>query len=228
LSDEPCGLEALAEKLQIPPGPLSVLLSTCVALRLLTWDGQRYSNSPAAQHFLVRTTPSYVGDYYLRQISALIYSSLPQVRSLLRGESQSIARDYASALSDPWTTEEFVRGQHAGSLGPAIMLSRSLDLAGFSRLLDLGGGSGAFAIELVKRSSKLHDFAVSADRGGPQNAALFLFGQLTVSAQTQAYTIDELKTALQEAGYHQITVQPFIPDLTFLIRASKPGRVKSV
>jgi hypothetical protein len=307
LSDEPCTLEALAEKLQMPPGPLGVLLSTCVALRLLTWNGQRYANSPAARRFLVRTTRSYVGDYYLRQISALIYSSLPQVRSLLRGESRSIARDYASTLSDPWTTEEFVRGQHAGSLGPAIMLSRSLDLSGFSRLLDLGGGSGAFAIELVKRSSELsavvfdlpqvvavtekilqetglasritcaggdlrsdpwpagadllllsyivscydpttlrtvlartydylppdgqlliHDFAVSADRSGPQNAALFLFGQLTVSAQTQAYTIDELKTALQESGYQQITVQPFLPDLTFLIRASKPGRAKSV
>ncbi|GHO96829.1 SAM-dependent methyltransferase [Reticulibacter mediterranei] len=307
LSDEPCELEALAEKLQMPSGPLSVLLSTCVALRLLTWDGQRYSNSPAAQRFLVRTTRSYVGDYYLRQISSLIYSSLPQVRSLLRGESEPIARDYASTLADPWTTEEFVRGQHAGSLGPAILLSRSLDISGFSQLLDLGGGSGAFAIELVKRSSELsavvfdlpqvvavtekilqetgltgritcasgdlrsdpwpsgadlilmsyivscydpttlhtvlartydylppdgqlliHDFAISADRSGPRNAALFLFGQLTVSAQTRAYTTDELKTALQEAGYHQVTVQPFIPDLTFLIRAYKPGSVKSV
>jgi hypothetical protein len=307
LSDGPCGLEALAEKLQAPSGPLSVLLSTCVALKLLMWDGEHYSNSPAAQRFLVRTTRSYVGDYYLRQISPLMYPSLPQVRSLLRGESLQTALDYASTLSDPWTTEEFVRGQHAGSLGPAILLSRSLDLSGFSRLLDLGGGSGAFSIELVKRFSELsavvfdlpqvvavtekilqetglasrvtcasgdlrsdrwpagadlilmsyivscydpttlhavlartyaylppggqlliHDFAVSADRSGPHNAALFLFGQLAASAQTRAYTTDELETALQEAGYQQVTVQPFLPDLTFLIRGYKPGRSNSV
>jgi SAM-dependent methyltransferase len=307
LSDEPCGLEDLAEKLQVPAGPLSVLLSACVALQLLMRDEERYTNSPAAQRFLVRTSHSYVGDYYLRQISSLIYSSLPQVRSLLRGEPLPITRDYASTLSDPWTTEEFVRGQHAGSQGPAILLSRSLDISGFSRLLDLGGGSGAFAIELVKRSPALaavildlpqvvavtekilqetglasritcaggdlrndpwppdadlillsyilscydpttlhallartyaylppggqlliHDFALSADRSGPQNAAVFLFGQLSVSAQTRAYTTNELVTALQEAGYEQVTVQPFLPDLTFLIRAYKPGSLRGV
>ena len=74
----------------------------------------------------------------------------------------------------------------------------------------------------------LHDFALSADRSGPRNAALFLFGQLSASAQTRAYTTDELSTALQEAGYHQVSVQPFIPDLTFLIRAYKPGKLQGV
>lgn len=307
LSEQPCELVALTEKLQAPSGPLSVLLSTCVALRLLRWDGQRYSNSPAAQRFLVKTNRSYVGDYYLRQISSLIYSRLPEVRSLLRGESLPTPLDYTSTLSDAWTTQEFVRGQHAGSLGPAVQLARSLDISGFRQLLDLGGGSGAFAIELVKRFPALsavvfdlpqvivvteqilqetgvtsritcvggdlrsdpwppgadlvmlsyivscydastlrtllartydylpaggqlliHDLAVSADRSGPQNAALFLFGQLSASAQTQAYTTAELETALQEAGYQQVSVQPFLPDLTFLIRAFKPGNLKSV
>jgi len=41
-------------------------------------------------------------------------------------------------------------GQHAGSLGLAVMLARSHDFSRYSRLLDLGGGSGAFAIEAVK------------------------------------------------------------------------------
>src|ERR1051326_7494804 len=59
LSEQPYGLVALAEKLQAPQGPLSVLLSTCVALKLLRWDGQHYLNSPAAQRFLVRTNRSY-------------------------------------------------------------------------------------------------------------------------------------------------------------------------
>ena len=48
LSDEPCGLDDLAKRLGAPAGPLSVLLSTCLALGLLICDGQRYSNSPAA------------------------------------------------------------------------------------------------------------------------------------------------------------------------------------
>jgi 2-hydroxy-4-(methylsulfanyl)butanoate S-methyltransferase len=300
LSDEPGGLDALAVKLHTPIGPLSVLLSTCLALRLLTWDGERYFNSPAAQRFLVQTSRSYVGDYYLRQISPIVYPRLPLVRSLLRGNLIE-QLDYTSTLDDPQTTEEFVRGQHAGSLGPATMLTRSHDFSGCSRLLDLGGGSGAFAIEAVKRYQGLsavvfdlpqviavtekiiqesgltekitctsgdlrndpwppgadlillsyivscyepqtlrallartqaylpsggrlliHDFALYADRSGPHNAALFLFGQLSVSAQTQAYTVDELGAAMQEAGYVDVAMQPFLPDLTFLVSGHKP------
>ena len=64
LSDEPSGLDALAGKLHAPIGPLGVLLSTCLALGLLLWDGERYSNNPEAQRFLVQTSRSYVGDYY--------------------------------------------------------------------------------------------------------------------------------------------------------------------
>jgi 2-hydroxy-4-(methylsulfanyl)butanoate S-methyltransferase len=300
LSDEPSGLDALAVKLHAPVGPLGVLLSTCLALRLLTWDGERYSNSPAAQRFLVQTSRSYVGDYYLRQISPIVYPRLPLVRSLLRGDLTE-RLDYTTALDDPKTTDEFVRGQHAGSLGPATLLARSHDFSGCSRLLDLGGGSGAFAIEAVKRYPGLsavvfdlpqvvavaekiiqetgltsritctggdlridpwpggadlillsyivscyeqetlqallartqaylpsggrlliHDFALYADRSGPHNAALFLFGELSASAQTQAYTVDELGAAMQAAGYVDVAMQPFLPDLTFLVSGRKP------
>lgn len=299
LSDEPSGLTALAVKLHAPVGPLGVLLSTCLALRLLTWDGERYSNSPAAQRFLVQTSRSYVGDYYLRQISPLVYPRLPLVRSLLRGDLIE-QLDYATTLDDPRTTEEFVRGQHAGSLGPATLLARSHDFSGYTCLLDFGGGSGAFAIEAAKRYPGLsavvfdlpqvvavtekiiqetglagritcaggdlrtdpwpkgsdlillsyivscyepqtlrallartlaylpsggrlliHDFALYADRSGPHNAALFLFGQLSASAQTQAYTVDELRVAMQEAGYIDVAMQPFLPNLTFLVSGRK-------
>jgi len=300
LSEEPGGLDALANKLHTPVGPLGVLLSTCLALGLLTWDGERYANSPVTQRFLVQSSRSYVGDYYMRQVSPIIYPRLPLVRSLLRGDP-SAQLDYTSTLDDPRTTEEFVRGQHAGSLGPAVMLARSHDFSGYSCLLDLGGGSGAFAIEAVKRYPGLsavvfdlpqvvavtekiihetgltsrivcasgdlridpwpqgsdlillsyivscyepqtlrailarahdylpsggrliiHDFALNADRSGPHNAALFLFGQLCASAQTHAYTIDELEAAMHEAGYIDVTMQPFLPDLTFLVTGSNP------
>jgi hypothetical protein len=300
LSDEPCGLDNLAMKLHAPAGPLSVLVSTCLALKLLMDDGERYHNSPAAQRFLVQTARTYVGDYYLRQVSSLVYDRVPLVRSLLRGELPG-AQDYTHYLDSAEATEEFIRGQHGGSLAPASLLARSQDLSGFSSLLDLGGGSGAFAIEAVKRYPGLsavvldlpqvivvtekiiqeaglmgritcasgdlrsdawppkadlillsyiiscyepqtlrglltrslsylprggclliHDFALYADRSGPHNAALMLFGELSVSAQTHAYTIDELVAAMQEAGFVDVAMQPFLPDLTFLVSGRKP------
>ena len=72
------------------------------------------------------------------------------VRALLRGEPTE-ALAYATTLATPEVTEEFIRGQHGGSLAPASRLARTLDLSGYARFLDLGGGSGAFAIEAVKR-----------------------------------------------------------------------------
>jgi hypothetical protein len=68
----------------------------------------------------------------------------------------------------------------------------------------------------------IRDFALDADRSGPHNAAMFLFGQLCGSAQTQAYTIDELGAAMQEAGYVEVAMQPFLPDLTLLVSGRKP------
>jgi hypothetical protein len=300
LAEEPCGLNALEARLKAPSGPLSLLLATCQALDLVTWDGASYANSPAALRFLVKTTRGYIGDYYLRQVSLLIYDRLPLVRQLLRGQAVETL-DYAHTLATPHMTEEFIRGQHAGSLGPATLLARTHDFSTTSQLLDLGGGSGAFAIEAVKRFPTLsavvfdlpqviavteqiiqeaelagritctggdlrtdpwpegadlillsyivscydqetlhtllaralaylpsggqlllHDLALHADRRGPHNAALFLFGQLSASAQTHAYTVDELAAVLRSAGYHEVTAQPFLPDLTFLVNGRKP------
>jgi SAM-dependent methyltransferase len=299
LAEAPCGLDVLAAKLKSPSGPLSILVSTCQALGLVTWDGAIYANSPAAQRFLVRTAPGYIGDYYLRQVSTLIYDRLPLVRALLVGQPAE-PLDYAHTLAAPQVTEEFIRGQHAGSLGPARRLARTYDFSRSTRLLDLGGGSGAFAIEAVHRVPSLtavvfdlpqvirvteqivqeagltsqiiciggdlrtdpwpdgadvillsyvvscyapetldallsraldylpaggrllmHDFALYPDQSGPLNTALFLFGQLTASAQTHAYRVDDLAEAMRRTGYLDVTTEPFLPGLTFLAQGRK-------
>jgi 3-hydroxy-5-methyl-1-naphthoate 3-O-methyltransferase len=68
----------------------------------------------------------------------------------------------------------------------------------------------------------IHNFALYTDRSAPQNTALFLFGELTVSAQTQSYTVDELGAAMRDAGFEEVVMQPFLPDLTFLLSGRKP------
>jgi 2-hydroxy-4-(methylsulfanyl)butanoate S-methyltransferase len=58
-------------------------------------------------------------------------------------------------MDDPEEALSFTRGQHAGSLGPAVVLARILDLKDARRLLDVGGGSGAFSITLCRRFPEL-------------------------------------------------------------------------
>jgi 2-hydroxy-4-(methylsulfanyl)butanoate S-methyltransferase len=145
----PASLDELAGRLGIERRVLLALLEACMATELLTRDGGRYRNSAAADRYLVRHARGYVGDYYLRQIAATLYAQVPYARAVVRGEARS--QTYAGFLDDPARVEEFIRGQHAGSSGPAYLLAKTQDLAGFSCLLDLGGGSGAFSIEMARR-----------------------------------------------------------------------------
>jgi SAM-dependent methyltransferase len=151
LASGPATLADLARRLGSDPRPLLALLEACVATDLLGRDGDRYRNSAAAGRYLVRHARGYMGDYYLRQIAATLYAQVPAARAVVRGAAAG--GTYAGFFDDPVRTEEFIRGQHAGSSGPAYLLAKTHDVSRFTRLLDLGGGSGAFAIEMARQHS---------------------------------------------------------------------------
>jgi 2-hydroxy-4-(methylsulfanyl)butanoate S-methyltransferase len=149
LSAGPAPLVELTRRLGSEPRALLALLEACVATGLLERAGDGYRNSVAADRYLVRHARGYVGDYYLRQIAGTLYQQLPAARAVVRGGPSGPT--YASFLDDPARAEEFIRGQHAGSAGPAYLLAKTHDLGQHTCLLDLGGGSGAFSIEAARR-----------------------------------------------------------------------------
>jgi len=59
----------------------------------------------------------------------------------IAGDTQHLAFDSVSRLTeDPEEADAFTRAQHAGSMRPALMLARNIDLLGARRLLEVGGG----------------------------------------------------------------------------------------
>jgi len=137
-------LDALAHDTGLAAGRLRPLLTACVALGLLARDGEGYANAPASATYLVRTSPAYFGDYFRFQVSRQIYPTLLHLDAALRGERV----DFYSQLRDPREASAFTRAQHSGSLGPAHVVARLVDLTDARRLLDVAGGSGAFSIVL--------------------------------------------------------------------------------
>lgn len=137
----------LAGETGLQPHRLTTLLTACVSLGLLSKTGDRYTNAPAAQTYLSRNSPRYFGDYYRFQIDRQIYPAFAHLGGALRGER----RDLYSVTQDEEEADFFIRAQHSGSLGPAVVLSRQVDLAGQDKLLDVAGGSGAFSITLCQR-----------------------------------------------------------------------------
>jgi predicted O-methyltransferase YrrM len=70
----------------------------------------------------------------------------------LAGNESALAHSsMGGMLADPAEAEAFSRAQHAGSLGPALLLAKTLDLSGAATLLDVAGGTGAYSITLCRR-----------------------------------------------------------------------------
>jgi 2-hydroxy-4-(methylsulfanyl)butanoate S-methyltransferase len=151
LAAAPRTADELAADTGLLAGRLEILLTACVGLGLLVKHGDAYANAPASQTYLVRSAPSYFGDYYRFQIDRQIYPAFARLPDALRGRRA----EFYQLMDDPEEALSFSRGQHAGSLGPAVVLARTVDLAGARRLLDVGGGSGAFSIALCRRFPSL-------------------------------------------------------------------------
>jgi len=152
LKGAPKPLAALAAAAGIAPERLRTLLASLVSLGLISRAGDTFANSPAADRYLVPGSPAYFGDYYRFQVSRQLYPALTRLDAGLAGNNAGLLFGGEEGLmADPVEAAAFSRAQHAGSLGPAVLLARSLDLSGRKRLLDVAGGTGAFSITLCQR-----------------------------------------------------------------------------
>ncbi len=156
LSDSPSTLAELAATTGIAENRLTTLLTVLVSVGLLAKQDDRYANAPACENYLVRGAPLYYGDYFRHQIARQIYPLLLGLDDALAGTgSVGGADSYEAWLETSEQAELFSRSQHVGSLGPASVLAKQVDLAGRRTLLDVAGGTGAFAIALCRTNPKL-------------------------------------------------------------------------
>ena len=148
--------EALADATGVPLHRIETLVAALVSAGVLVREDGQLANAPATARYLVPGEPAYFGDYYRFQIGGQIYGNMLTLDAGLRGDEAALAHHRMSGwLSDPRRAEDFSRAQHAGSLGPAMMMAKRLDLPGARQLLDVAGGTGAFAITFCQRNPRL-------------------------------------------------------------------------
>lgn len=149
--------KALVDATGVPLHRLETLIAALVSTGVLIRERGTLANAPATARYLVPGEPAYFGDYYRLQIGGQIYGNMLDLDAGLRGDEAALAHKHMSGwLSDPQRAEDFSRAQHAGSLGPAMMLAKRLDLSGTRHLLDVAGGTGAFAITFCQRNPGLN------------------------------------------------------------------------
>lgn len=149
-------LKALSSATGVAEKRLETLMAVLVSLGLVVRDGNGYGNASATERYLVPGAPAYFGDYYRFQIDKQIYPNMAYIDAGLAGDEAGLAHDSMSGwLSEPQTARDFSRAQHAGSMGPAMLMVNKIDISGAKRLLDVAGGTGAYSITFCGRHAEL-------------------------------------------------------------------------
>ena len=150
------GIAGLSEASGVAAPRLRTLLVSLVSIGLVTRERDIYRNAPASARYLVRSAPAYFGEYYRFQISRQLYPAMTRLDAGLAGDDAGLLfGGEEGMMADPAEAETFSRAQHAGSMGPAMMLARGFDLDGRTKLLDVAGGTGAFSIAMCRRNPAL-------------------------------------------------------------------------
>ena len=117
-----------------------LLLNSLVAIGLLKKKRDVYRNAPVASRYLVSGKSEYQGDI-IRHYSTLWdnWSGLDTV--LKTGKPSRKAHDH----------EAFILGMHNLALLKVTKVLAALDLRGVTKVLDLGGGPGTYAMALAQK-----------------------------------------------------------------------------
>lgn len=152
-------VEELSQTLDLAQRPAEMLLAACAALGLLEKKQDRYRNTPLAEKFLVRGGRYYFGGF-VTMLDKRLYPGWDKlVEGLRTNRPTTWDPDKQKSLfdnADPAIMATFWEAMHSLSTFTARVLGESVDFSRFQRLLDVGGGSGAFDIELCRRYPRLH------------------------------------------------------------------------
>ena len=143
-------LVQVAQTLGLAERAAGRLLHACAALGLVQATGGMFRNTPLTQKYLVEGQPTFIGSY-LRMFDALSYHRWEQMGAALRhnGPVDDICHPYRYLADDAEDAATFAAAQHAGSRSLGHALAHRVDFRPFACLLDLGGGSGAYTVEIL-------------------------------------------------------------------------------
>jgi cyclopropane fatty-acyl-phospholipid synthase-like methyltransferase len=121
---------------------LVLLLNALVAIRLLTKSAELYGNSAAAQTYLVRHSPQYIG--HLLLLHDAEWNNWGRLEETIRSGRRTVDRHVFE--TDPALGANVLAVLHRIGRQSGPELAKRLQLQGPLHLLDLGGGAGTNAI----------------------------------------------------------------------------------
>lgn len=148
LAQGPRDAASLADELGVELRAIETIAGVCAGLDLLVVADGRFHLTEVARTYLLPGAPYYWGGF-LRRIRNNPLDCAKLADALRRGKAAAEAR-----VTDTWAAPTppaealvaFTHAMHAHSFALAMRIAPALGLSGVRTLLDVGGGSGSYAI----------------------------------------------------------------------------------
>ncbi len=150
LGDERASVSELAGRTGTSERGLAMLLNALAAMKLISKQGDYYSNTSFSRACLVNDSPSYLGYMIMHQY--YLMNSWNQLADAVRTGTPVNA---GKMREDPDQLESFLMGMFNLASDIAPRVADAIDLSGHKHLLDLGGGPGTYAIHFCLKNPRL-------------------------------------------------------------------------
>ena len=161
LAHRPEGLEAVTGRLGLHPRSARDFLDSLVALGLLDRNDGVYSNTPAADLFLDKKKPSYIGGI-LEMANQRLYGHWAHLTEGLRtGMPQNEARGggvplFETLYADPARLKGFLKAMSGISRGAALAIAAKFPWKQYNTLCDVGTAQGDTAAQIAIAHPHIH------------------------------------------------------------------------
>ncbi len=142
--------EDAAEKINADTRALERLMNALCGMGLLKKVKGKFYNSDTASKYLVEGKPDFMGNLYHTNNLWGAWSFLTE--SVIKGTSHK--GDQNRSEKSDWVNA-FIAAMHHRGVKQGQILAMMIDLSGAKKMLDVGGGSAAFSMELVKKNPGL-------------------------------------------------------------------------
>ena len=133
-----------ARELNTDPRATEMLLNAMVSLELLKKTGRRFSNTAPVSEYLVRDKPLYQGARIHHMHN--LWDRWARLQEAVR-TGKSVVED---KITDPKRLADFMASMQNSGTMKARLIAKKFDLKPFRKLLDVGGGPGAYSIEFAR------------------------------------------------------------------------------
>jgi hypothetical protein len=205
LAAGPRSLQDVCAELGIEPRPARGILAAAASLGFVAVSDGSYALTPLSEKYLLETSPTYFGYMWDMLIGTadgnLSYSS---VERAVRSDKQQAAPDeehvFQSVAEQAEAARVFTRAMHSGSVTAGLAWPGKIDLSGYTRLLDVAGGSGAHAIGAVTRWPHLR--ATIFDLAPVCDVAAEFIAKAGCEDRVETHTGDMWDDSFPEADLH--------------------------